>query len=153
MRLVTFESGIADPGDVVMLLQPLSQLQSVGRMSFSSEAQGFQSQQELLGGKRVQRGAQIPKNLHADSDCKRDRAECIPKLETMISFGRVVELGKPLGMLSPVKFAAVDDNAANGGPVSTDPFGGRVHDDIRAVVERSAEITSGAKRIVDLCII
>ena len=68
----------------------------------------------------------------------------------MISLGGVVELRKSLGMLSPVKLSAVDDNPANGGTVSTNPFGCRVNDDIRAVVKRSAEIPSGTECVVDL---
>lgn len=68
----------------------------------------------------------------------------------MISLGGVVELGKSLGMLSPVKLSAVDDNPANGGTMSTNPFGCRVNNDIRAVVKRSAEIPSGTECVVDL---
>lgn len=43
MRLVAFEPGIADPGNMIVLLQPLGQLQRVGRMPFRPETQGFQS--------------------------------------------------------------------------------------------------------------
>lgn len=68
----------------------------------------------------------------------------------MVSLGRFVELGKSLGMLSPVKFSAVDDHAGNGSTVSTYPFGGRMNDDVGAVVKRSAEIASGAEGVIDL---
>lgn len=68
----------------------------------------------------------------------------------MIPLGGIVELRKSLGMFSPVKLSAVDDNPANGRAMSTNPFGCRVNDDIRAEVKRSDEISSGTECIVDL---
>ena len=133
-----------------MLFQPLRQFQRVGRMPLRSQAQRFQPEQELLSRERVHRRAQIPQNLHPHANGKRDGAECVPEFETMVSFGRIVELGKSLGVLAPVEFPAVDDHTSNGGAVSADPFGGRVHDDIGTVVERSAEITASAKGVIDL---
>lgn len=93
-------------------------------MSLPSQAQRFQSEQELLRRERVQRAPQIPQNLDPNSNGKRDGAKGVPKLETVIPFGRVVELGKSLSILAPIEFSAIYDDSADRSAVSTDPFGG-----------------------------
>ncbi len=68
----------------------------------------------------------------------------------MVAFGGVVELWEALGVLAPVEFPAVNNDATNGCSMSTDPLGRRVHDYISAVVDRPTEVASRAKRIINL---
>ena len=57
-----------------------------------------------------------------------------------------------LGVLAPVELAAVYDNATNGGAVASYPFCSGVYDDVGAVIDRAAEVTTCAEGIVDLSI-
>ena len=54
-----FQAGIANPGYILMLLQPLRKFERVVCVSFASQAQRFDAQEELLRSKGVQRGAYI----------------------------------------------------------------------------------------------
>ena len=42
--------------------------------------------------------------------------------------------------VTPVEVTAVDDDAADGGAVAADVLGGRVDDDVGAVLERTVEV-------------
>ena len=55
-------------------------------------------------------------------------------------------------MLAPIEFAAVDDDASNGGAMAANPLGCRVDNNISSVVNWSDEITTSTKSIVNLMI-
>ena len=65
----------------------------------------------------------------------------------MIPFRRSVDLRE--FAVRPVVVAAVDDHAAHGRPVAVDPLRRGVHDDVRAPLERVAEVACRAERVVD----
>ena len=67
----------------------------------------------------------------------------------MIPRARLIHLGEPLRVLAPVELAAVHDHAPDGGAMPANPLGGRVHHDIRPVVDRPAEITPRSERVID----
>ena len=56
---------------------------------------------------------------------------------------RLVEQGEALGVLLPVEGAAVDQQTADGGAVPADVLGGRVDDDVGAVLEGLADHRGG----------
>lgn len=68
----------------------------------------------------------------------------------MVALGGLDELGEAGAVLAPVELARVDDDAADGCAVAADPLGGRVDDNVGAVVDGSDEVTASAKGIVDL---
>ncbi len=67
----------------------------------------------------------------------------------MVAVARLDHLREARGVGAPVEVAAVDDDAADGGAVAADPFGGGVHDDVGAVVEGAAEVAACAEGVVD----
>ena len=133
---------------MLVLLQPLGQLQCVFRVPFTPQAQRLNPQQQLLCCEWIQCTAEISQNLNPQPDRKRDRPKGVPELQTVVAFGRIVELGEPFGVFAPIELAAVNNDAPDGGSVTPNPFGSRVYHDIRAVINWSAEITPGAKGVV-----
>lgn len=61
-----------------------------------------------------------------------------------------MELGEAVFVLEPVKLARVDDDTADGGAVAADPLGGRVDDNIGAVVDGADVVTTSTKGVVNL---
>jgi hypothetical protein len=60
-----------------------------------------------------------------------------------------MELRETSGVLAPVELSRVDNDTSDGCSVATDPFGGRVDDDISAMVDRTDEVTSSTKSVVN----
>lgn len=60
-------------------------------------------------------------------------------------------LGKlwELAALLPVKLAGIDYDTTNGRAVATDPLGSAVDDNIRTMINRTDDISTSTKRIVD----
>lgn len=54
MARVVLETWVRDPGDVLVLLEPARQRQSVAGMALSAQTQGLETQQELLRSEWVQ---------------------------------------------------------------------------------------------------
>ena len=63
-----------------------------------------------------------------------------------------MELRETRGVLAPVKLSRVDDDASDGCSVATDPFGGRVDNDISAMVDGTDEVASSTECVVNLII-
>ena len=53
-------------------------------------------------------------------------------------------------MLAPVKLAAIDDDTADSGTVTTNPLGRRVDNDIGAMIDRPDKVTASTERVVNL---
>jgi hypothetical protein len=105
-----------------MGLEPVGQREGVRCVPLGAQRQRFDAEQQLLGGKRVQAGAQVAQNLDAYADGEGDAAEGLPELEPVVAGGGLDELREAVGVLAPVELAGVDDEAANGGAVAADPF-------------------------------
>ena len=119
-------------------------------MPFATQAQGLDAQQQLLCGEWIHRRPQVPQDLHAHPDRKSDWPKSIPELQSMVAFRGVVELREALGVLAPVEFTAVDDDAADGSTVPTDPLGCRVYHYVSTVVYRATKIATSAEGVIDL---
>ena len=74
------------------------------------------------------------------------RSERLPKLKTMIA-GRRFGESRELAII-PREVARVHDHTTDRGPVTTDPFRGRVHHDIRTVLNGIDQEATHTKRIV-----
>lgn len=68
----------------------------------------------------------------------------------MVTFGWLDQLGEPSGMLAPIESASVNDYTGDRGAMPSNPFGGTVDDDICSVGNRTAEITSCCKGVINL---
>lgn len=104
----------------------------------------------MLSSKGVEGGAQITQRLDAGADDEGDGTKGIPELEAVIALRGLDELGEPGAVLTPVELARVDDDSADGCAVAADPLGGRVNDNVGAVVNGSDEVAASAKGIIDL---
>ena len=119
-------------------------------MPFRSQRQRLHPLEQLKGRKRIQGGTQIPQDLDADADGKGDGSKGVEEPQAVVAFGGIVELREALSVLAPVELASIDDDAGDGSPVTADPFGGRVHDDVGAVFDRPKKVAARAKGVVDL---
>lgn len=119
-------------------------------MSLRTQTQGLQAQQELLRSKRVKGCSEITQYLHTHANCKGEGSESLPELQAVVPCRWLDKLGEPSCILAPVKFAAVDDNPTNGGTMSSNPFSCTMDDNIGAVFEGTAEISTSSKCIVNL---
>lgn len=147
---MVFKAGVRNPRNILVLLEPLSQREGISSMALAAQTERLQAEDQLLGSEGVQCRAQITQNLDSHTDGKRNRTEGLPELQTVVSLRGLDELGEAGGVLAPVELAAVDDDAANGGAVATDPLGCALDDDIRAVVDRASEVAAGTEGVVNL---
>lgn len=150
MAGVRFEAGIRDPAHVLVLLQPGSQGNGIACMSFSAQTQSLQTKQKLLSGKRIQCRSEVTKDLNPNTNSEGDRSECFPEIQSVVALGRFGELGESVSVLTPIKFTAVNNNAANGGSMTTNPLGCAVDDDVSTVVDGAEEVTASSESVVNL---
>lgn len=147
---VALQAGVRDPRDVRALLQVSGQSQSVLGVALGTETEGLDTEDELLSGKGVERGTNVSQELNSGADNEGDGAKGLPELEAVVALGGLDELGESLAVLAPVKLAGVDDDTSNGGSVAADPLGGRVNDDVGAVVDGANKVSTGTKSVVNL---
>lgn len=150
---MVLETRVRDPSDVLVLLEPACKSQSVGGMALSAQTQRLDTQQELLRSEGVQSRSQITQDFDAHADREGDGSEGLPEFEAVVALGRFDELGESSGVLAPVEFTAVDDDAGNGGAVAADPFGCAVDDDIGAVIDGTGEVAACSEGVVDLFVL
>lgn len=92
--------------------------------------------QEQERSKGVQSGSDITEDLNTDFDSECDSTECFAEFEPVVPFAGFGEPGE-FTAAGPVEFARVDDDAADGGSVPSDPFRGGVDDDVGSVGDGS----------------
>ena len=82
---VVLEAGVRHPADVRALLEVPRQRKGVLGMALCSQREGFDPQQKLLRGERVQAGAEVTEDLDTHTDDEGDGAERLPELEPMVA--------------------------------------------------------------------
>ena len=95
---------------------------------------------------RAHRRADVAHRFGAHLHRQRRGSEFLPEtdpVEGCIGFGQFREAPA----LRPVELATIDDNAANGNAVTAHPLGDRMHDDIGAMIDRSAQARRRKGRI------
>lgn len=147
---VALEARIRNPANILILLEPTSESNGVACMSLTTQTQRLQTQQKLLRCKGVQCRAYVAENLNTDTDGKGKRSAGLPELQAVIALSWLIELGESCSILTPVEFTAVDDNAGNSCPVSANPFGCAVHNNVGAVLNWTSKITASTEGIVNL---
>lgn len=118
-------------------------------MPLTPQTQRLHPKDKLMRRKGIHGHAQIPQNLHPHPHRKRDAPECIPELQPVIAFTRIIHLRESLRVLAPVELAAVHNHAPDGGAMPTNPLGGRMHHNVRPVVDRPAEIPARPEGVID----
>ncbi len=143
---VALETWVCNPTDSRMLFQEFRDVLRVAHVAVHSQTQCFQSLQEQPGVHRRLARADIAQDLHAGFQDKRGRAEtCIRQaMITRVWLGEIAEATAPC----PIEIAAINDHAADARAVPADELGRRMDNDVRAPLERPAEVRR-RKRIVD----
>ena len=118
-------------------------------MALSTQAEGLDTENQLLGSKGVEGSAQVTEGLHTGTDDEGDGAKGVPELEAVVAVRGLDELGEAFAVLAPVELARVDNDTANGGAVAANPLGGGVDDNVGAVVDGTDKVTSSTKGVVD----
>ena len=115
-------------------------------MAPHAQVQGFQAQVEEERVERGRRGAQVAHQLDAGLDDVGQWAEGLDVLQAVVALIRLDHLREAAA--TPVEGAAVHDHAAHAGGVAIDVLGGRVDDDVGAMLEGAAQV-GGAEGVVD----
>lgn len=147
---VALQTGVRDPADLRVVLEPFGQVQSILRVAFGAETKRLNTEEELLGSEGVESGAQVTEDLDTGTNDEGDGAEGFPELEAVVTRRRFDELGEASSVLAPVELARIDDDAADGGAVTANPLGSRVDDDVSAVLDGSDEVATGTKCVINL---
>lgn len=150
MRRMIFKTRVRNPTNILILLQPSSESNRIRGMALTAQTKRLQPQNQLLSRKGIQRSANITQRLDPDPNSKRNGPKRLPKLQPVVALGGLDELRESSASLAPVKFAAVDDYAADRGAVAANPFCRAVHDDVRAVIDRSSKVPARTEGIINL---
>lgn len=118
MGLVGLQPRVRDPANVLVGLEPFREFEGVVGVALGAEGEGFDAEEELLGGEGVEGCAEVALDFYAGADGEGDGAEGFPEFEAVVAVGGLDHLGEAFGVLAPVEFAAVDDDAADGGAVA-----------------------------------
>lgn len=145
---VALETGVRHPAHIITSLEPFREREGVLRVALSAQRQGLDADDELLGGKGVQGGAEVAEDLDAGADDEGDGAKRLPELEAVVAVRRLRHLRE--AAVVPLELSAIDDNAADGGAVAADPLCRRVDYDVGAVVDGTDEVAACAEGVVDL---
>ncbi|MPM86765.1 hypothetical protein SDC9_133857 [bioreactor metagenome] len=136
------------PGDLILRGEIFRDRQRIFTMLFHAKRQRLKTKIEVEGVLRGLDRAKVPHKLR-----RRLRDVCLFAkafgiYDAVIRFVRRGEAGEAGGIVQPVEVAAVYNATADADRVAVHVFRGRVGDDIRAPLKRTA-VDRGCKRVVD----
>ncbi len=137
-----FQAGMRHPVDRLVPGQKLRNGLRVGHVPFHPQGQRLDPGD---GEKRVHRRhgwSKIPEGDGPGLGGEAEVAESLVKGETVIG-GLGLRHGRELAAFCPVELAGFDHHAAHGSAVAAEILGGRVHDNIRAPIDRVMQIGRG----------
>ena len=157
--LIAGQASIADPADFLVSLKPGRNSDRILTMARHAQRQGFTASHDHEGVEWRQSRAKVAQTEGTRSDRESDIDLCAIRAEWQraepFCEGQVIiealrrRHGRILvGMGFPIKAPAIDDHAANRIAVSANELGQRMDDDMRAMLQRAAEIRRG-HRIID----
>ncbi len=134
VRRVGREARVADPLDLGPVFEPAGDRQRVLAVALDPQRERLEALEEQERVERAERRADVAQPLDAELEDEREVAERLAVDDAVVRRVRVRELREP-ARGRPVEVAAVDDDAADRRPVAADPLGGRVDDDVGAVLD------------------
>ena len=143
-----FQSGIGNIPNSVVLFEPFRHLHRVLHMPLHAQRQGLDPHQCVMGRLRVHRHPQVAQPDGDAVEGKGHGAEGLVELHAVIGFLRLAERGEFV-IRGPVEFARIHDAAAHDGAVAGEVFGGGMHHQRRAMLNRAAEVGRGAGVVDD----
>ena len=133
--LVAGQAGIVDPCDLIVALKELCNGQRVFAVAGHAHMQAFEAEVEQKRALRAGSAAKIAHELRGGlGDERAFLAELLGIGDAVIAVVGGAQAGELVGILGPVKFAAIHDTAANGGAVAVQILGGRVDYSGRSVI-------------------
>ena len=136
---MALQRGMQHPLDRLVRGEEFEHRGGIGDVAVHADAERLDALQQLKGVGRRQAGAEIAQAFGARPHDEGGRAELLVEDDAVIAgigFGQ----HRKLAGAAPVEPAAVDDHAADGDAMAADPFGGRIHHDVGAELDRPAEI-------------
>src|SRR5512140_3436016 len=115
-------------------------------MPIHAQAQGFNALNELEGVEGAHARTQVAQSFYTASNDERDCAKDLAEIHAVIGWRGHIDLR--VFALRPVEFAPIDDDAAVGSAVSAHELRQRMDYDIRAIVDRPADVRR-RERVVD----
>ena len=150
MRMI-LQSGIAHPLDGLVRLQVLGDALSVLAMTLHAQRQGFHALQKLEGVEGRQCRTRIAQRHGARTTDVSRRSERIHVHDAVVRSFRFAEHRIAILVRGPRKLSRVHDQAAERRAVTADVLGGRVHDDVDAVLEGLQQHGRGNGVVYDRC--
>ena len=145
--LVAHKAGIGDPFHSPMGGQMLGHRQRIVAMALHAQRQSLDAGQDQKGVERRQGRAKIAQAEHPASDGKGEIAKSLAQNHAVIFGPGRRQHGIAL-VAHEIERAAIDNDARNRIAVATEEFGGGMHDDVGAMLERTDEVGRG-QGIVD----
>ena len=108
-----------------------------------AQRQRLDALQYLKGRHRAQRRAHVAQRHHARPADVGSRAQRLGVDHAVVADIGLVEPLETRLVLCPGELARIDDHPADGGAVAAQVFGERVNDDVRAVLDRAAQVGAG----------
>ena len=137
MIFVVGQAGVADPGDLGVLLQVLRHLQGVVADALHAQRQGLDALQDLPRVEGRQRRARVAQRHDARAADVGRRAQRLGVDDAVIAHVRLVQALEARLVVRPRKLARIDDDAAQRGAVAAHVLGQRVDHDVGTVLDRA----------------
>ena len=119
-----------------MALEPAGNDQGVLAMALDPQRERLEALQEEERVERAEGRPQVPQALDPQLEDECQRTERAGVANPVIARIRIDEVGAEALRGGPVERPAIDHHSADRGAVAADPFGRRVDDDVRAVLDR-----------------
>ena len=133
---------MVDLRDMRILREVIHDLQRIFAVALHAQGEGLEALQQQKGIERCQRRARITQQQRAQIGDVARRADVLGEAHAMVARVRLDEPGE-LAALHPVELTAIDDDAAERRTVTADELRGRMHDDIRPVLDGAQQIWRG----------
>ena len=139
------QAGVVDPGNLGVVFEEMGGGQGVGADALHAQVQGLDAEEGLPGVEGGDAAADVAQELEAHfhgvgdvgAACGGEGFEGVPMHQPVVGGIGGGETGEASG--APVEIAAVHDDAADGGAVTGEVFGGGVDDDVCAPFEGAVE--------------
>ena len=143
-------SGVDHTHNIGVVGEVVGDLGRVLVLALEAQGQRLQPLNELESVLRAEREAIVPLHGHPSLKDEGDRPQRLHRLDpdgTVVAGIGLVEQREPGCVTLPVEAATVEDDATDGGAMTADILGGRVNDDVGAVLDRLAD--DRRRRVVD----
>jgi len=135
---IVLKPRVIDPANPRVRLEVLGHRQSVQAVAIHSHRQGLDALQKLQGIEGAQAGAEGAHDFATGPHGEAEIAEGLKEAHPVVALRRFRHAGE--FSIAPVELAGFHQHPADGGAMATEPFGGRVNDDVRTVIEGPAQV-------------